>query len=61
METHMDKVLNDTEGYRVANAYRQAGVDIEAGYESVERMKKHTARTARAGCIGPSWRIWRHV
>jgi phosphoribosylformylglycinamidine cyclo-ligase len=36
----------------VANAYRQAGVDIEAGYESVERMKKHTARTARAGVLG---------
>lgn len=31
----------------MANAYKQAGVDIEAGYESVERMKKHVARTMR--------------
>ncbi|WP_409304019.1 phosphoribosylformylglycinamidine cyclo-ligase [Peribacillus sp. SCS-155] len=31
----------------MANAYRQAGVDIEAGYESVKRMKKHVNRTMR--------------
>lgn len=31
----------------MANAYKQAGVDIEAGYESVGRMKKHVARTMR--------------
>ncbi|MCA1056164.1 phosphoribosylformylglycinamidine cyclo-ligase [Rossellomorea aquimaris] len=36
----------------MANAYRQAGVDIEAGYESVERMKKHVKRTAREGVMG---------
>lgn len=36
----------------MANAYRQAGVDIEAGYEAVSRMKKHVQRTARAGVIG---------
>jgi phosphoribosylformylglycinamidine cyclo-ligase len=36
----------------MANAYRQAGVDIEAGYESVERIKKHVKRTAREGVIG---------
>ncbi|WP_121610195.1 phosphoribosylformylglycinamidine cyclo-ligase [Mesobacillus foraminis] len=36
----------------MANAYKQAGVDIEAGYESVERMKKHVQRTARQGVIG---------
>ena len=27
----------------MANAYKQAGVDIEAGYEAVKRMKKHVA------------------
>ena len=31
----------------MANAYKQAGVNIEAGYEAVERMKKHVQRTAR--------------
>ncbi|CAH0346600.1 phosphoribosylformylglycinamidine cyclo-ligase [Bacillus sp. CECT 9360] len=31
----------------MANAYKQAGVDIEAGYESVTRMKKHVQRTMR--------------
>ncbi|EKN71578.1 phosphoribosylaminoimidazole synthetase [Neobacillus bataviensis LMG 21833] len=36
----------------MANAYTQAGVNIEAGYEAVERMKKHVQRTARAGVIG---------
>ncbi len=36
----------------MANAYREAGVNIEAGYEAVVRMKKHVARTARAGVIG---------
>ena len=28
------------------------GVDIEAGYEAVERMKKHVQKTARAGVLG---------
>ena len=27
--------------------YKNAGVDIEAGYKSVELMKKHIARTMR--------------
>ena len=36
----------------MANAYTQAGVNIEAGYEAVERMKKHVQRTKRAGVIG---------
>lgn len=34
------------------NAYAKAGVDVEAGYESVERMKKHVARTERTGMMG---------
>ena len=31
------------------NAYAQSGVDVEAGYEVVARIKKHVARTERAG------------
>ena len=31
------------------NAYAQSGVDVEAGYEVVERIKKHVARTERLG------------
>ncbi|MBS4209584.1 phosphoribosylformylglycinamidine cyclo-ligase [Bacillus sp. FJAT-50079] len=36
----------------MANAYRNAGVDIEAGYEAVEKIKKHTKRTMRPGVMG---------
>ena len=34
------------------NAYTQSGVDVEAGYEVVARIKKHVARTERAGVMG---------
>ena len=36
----------------MANAYKQAGVNIEAGYESVSRMKKHIQKTMRPGVMG---------
>jgi phosphoribosylformylglycinamidine cyclo-ligase len=36
----------------MANAYKQAGVDIEAGYEAVERMKKHVKTTVRPEVMG---------
>lgn len=36
----------------MANAYTQAGVNIEAGYEAVSRMKKHVNRTIRPGVLG---------
>ena len=32
-------------------SYAAAGVDIVAGYQSVELMKKHIARTRNAGCL----------
>ncbi|MGP4072776.1 phosphoribosylformylglycinamidine cyclo-ligase [Piscibacillus sp. B03] len=36
----------------MSEAYKQAGVDIEAGYEAVNRMKNHVKRTNRAGVMG---------
>jgi phosphoribosylformylglycinamidine cyclo-ligase len=36
----------------MANAYKSAGVDIDAGYESVNRIKKHVERTKRKGMLG---------
>ena len=35
-----------------AEAYAAAGVDITAGYEAVELMKEHVARTKTEGAIG---------
>ncbi|MEA4899704.1 MAG: phosphoribosylformylglycinamidine cyclo-ligase [Eubacteriales bacterium] len=34
-----------------SESYRQAGVDIEAGYRAVELMKAHIARTVVPGCL----------
>lgn len=36
----------------MSEAYEKAGVNIEAGYEAVRRMKSHVERTARKGAIG---------
>lgn len=36
----------------MSKAYEQAGVNIEAGYEAVQRMKSHVERTARKGIMG---------
>lgn len=36
----------------MVNAYKAAGVDIKAGYESVNRIKKHVERTKRTGLLG---------
>lgn len=36
----------------MAKAYEQAGVNIEAGYEAVQRMKKHVQKTMRPGVLG---------
>lgn len=35
----------------MTNAYKNAGVDIEAGYEAVSRMKKHVQKTMRQGVM----------
>ena len=34
-----------------SESYAKAGVDITAGYKSVELMKKHIARTKNEGCL----------
>ncbi|MBR6764894.1 MAG: phosphoribosylformylglycinamidine cyclo-ligase, partial [Clostridia bacterium] len=34
-----------------SDSYAAAGVDITAGYKSVELMKKHIARTRNEGCL----------
>ncbi len=34
-----------------SESYAKAGVDITAGYKSVELMKKHVARTRNEGCL----------
>lgn len=35
----------------MAESYKNAGVNLEAGYESVRRIKKHVARTKRLGVM----------
>lgn len=35
----------------MADQYKAAGVDLEAGYDSVRRIKSHVARTKTAGAI----------
>ncbi|MEG0253971.1 phosphoribosylformylglycinamidine cyclo-ligase [Vagococcus sp.] len=34
------------------NAYQKSGVDVKAGYEVVERIKKHVKKTERLGVMG---------
>lgn len=36
----------------MSNAYKKAGVDVEKGYEAVERMKKHIQKTNRSEVLG---------
>jgi len=36
----------------MAQSYEQSGVSLEAGYESVRRIKKHIAKTERPGMMG---------
>ena len=41
--------------------YKKAGVDIEAGYKSVELMKEHVKKTMRAGGIRRTWWFLRSI
>lgn len=36
----------------MAEAYKAAGVDVEAGYESVRLIKDHVKKTAIEGVLG---------
>jgi phosphoribosylformylglycinamidine cyclo-ligase len=36
----------------MSDVYKKAGVDVEAGYEAVERMKKHIKKTTRSEVLG---------
>ena len=36
----------------MAQSYEKAGVNLEAGYEVVRRIKKHVASTSRPGTMG---------
>lgn len=36
----------------MSNVYKKAGVDVEKGYEAVERMKKHITKTTRPEVLG---------
>lgn len=37
---------------QMAKSYEASGVNLEAGYEVVSRIKKHVASTNRPGCMG---------
>jgi phosphoribosylformylglycinamidine cyclo-ligase len=36
----------------MSKVYKEAGVNIEAGYQAVEKMKRHVNRTMRVGVMG---------
>lgn len=36
----------------MSNAYSKAGVNLEAGYDAVKRMKRHVEKTKRLGAMG---------
>ena len=37
-----------------SNSYKEAGVDVTAGYKAVELMKQHVARTMTSGASAAS-------
>lgn len=45
----------------MAESYEKAGVNLEAGYEVVRRIKKHVASTSRLGVMGNIGRLRRNV
>jgi phosphoribosylformylglycinamidine cyclo-ligase len=52
MMIHSNTIIKNRRTNGVANAYKDAGVNIEAGYEAVTRMKKHVQKTIRSGVLG---------
>ena len=47
-----DKCQTKNRKNDMAESYEKAGVNLEAGYEVVRRIKKHVASTARTGVMG---------
>ena len=55
----------------MSNAYKNAGVDVTAGYEAVKLMKKHVAKTTTdgvlsgiggfGGCLSRIFQIWKSL
>ena len=41
-----------------SESYRDAGVNIEAGYEGVKLMKKHVQRTMIPGVVSDIGGVW---
>ena len=44
-----------------SNSYKEAGVDVTAGYKAVELMKQHVARTMTSGVLSGHRRLRRSV
>ena len=52
-----------------SNSYKEAGVDVTAGYKAVELMKQHVARTMTSGVLSgiggfdlaAAWAGWTNV
>ena len=42
-----------------SNSYKEAGVDVTAGYKAVELMKQHVARTMTSGVLSGSFALYR--
>lgn len=49
---HVFQVIIQQGAMFVSKAYERAGVSLQAGYESVARIKKHVKSTARQGVLG---------
>ena len=43
---------------QMGNAYAKAGVDVEAGYEVVDRIKKTCEENRKNRCDGCIRRLW---
>lgn len=44
-----------------SESYKEAGVDVTAGYKAVELMKEHVKRTAVPGVVSGIGGLWRPV
>ena len=44
-----------------SDSYKEAGVDVTAGYKAVELMKQHVARTNIPGVVSNIGSFWRTV